>query len=123
MMCDKPLEALDHCERAIRLSPLDPEMPTMQMEYGMALVLAGRDDEGLVPLNRAVTEMPALAPAYRFLIVALWRLNRMDLMRKAASKLLTVDPKYRISTHIRPFKSRTFLDHYVKALRAAGLPD
>ena len=39
---DEPT-ALDYCQRAMRLNPLDPETPIMQMDYGMVLVLVGRD--------------------------------------------------------------------------------
>lgn len=123
MICDEPTEALDYCQRAMRLSPLDPEMPIMQMEYGMALVLVGRDQDGLHHLNQAVVEMSSLAPAYRFIIVASWRLKEMDAMRDAAARLVAVDPRFRISTHIRPHRNQRFVEQYVQALRAAGLPD
>jgi adenylate cyclase len=123
MICGQPIEAIDYCQRAMRLSPLDPEMPIMEMEYGMALVIAGRDEEALHHLNQAVAEMPTLAPAYRFLIIAFWRLNRLDEMHATAKKLLTADPSFRISTHVRPHRNIDFVNLYVKALRAAELPE
>jgi hypothetical protein len=67
--------------------------------------------------------MPTLAPAYRFLIIALWRLNRPDEMRATARRLLAAHPDFRISTHVRPFRNERFLNEYVQALRAAALPD
>jgi len=123
MLCGEPAEAIDYCLRAMRLSPLDPEMAAMQMEYGMALVIAGKDEEGLLRLNQAVVEMPMLTPAYRFVILASWRLGRTDALQEAAAKLLAVDPHFRISTHIRPYRSQEFRSQYVQALRESGLPD
>ena len=61
-LCGESSEAIDYCERAMRLSPLDPEMPVMQMEHGMALVAAGREEEALHRLNQAVAEMPNSCP-------------------------------------------------------------
>ena len=123
LICGQPTEAIDYCQRAMRLSPLDPEMPVMEMEYGMALVTAGRDEEALHHLNQAVAEMPTLAPAYRFLIIAFWRLNRMDEMHATAKKLLFADPSFRISTHVRPHRNEDFANLYTEALRAAELPE
>jgi adenylate cyclase len=123
LMRSEPAEAIDYYQRAIRLSPVDPEMPIMQMEYGMALVIAGNDEEALNLLNQAVTQLPDLAPAYRFMIIALWRLNRFDEMRVIAASLMKADPGYRISTHVRPNRDKHFLDLYERALRAADLPD
>jgi adenylate cyclase len=122
-MRSEPAEAIDYYQRAIRLSPVDPEMPIMQMEYDMALVIAGNDEEALNPLNQAVTQLPDLAPAYRFMIIALWRLNRFDEMRATAASLMKADPGYRISTHLRPNRDKHFLDLYERTLRAADLPE
>jgi len=122
MRCE-PAEAIDYHQRAIRLSPVDPEMPMMQMEYGMALVIAGNDEEALRLLNQAVTQLPDLAPAYRFMIIALWRLNRIDEMRATAGRLMKADPAFRISTHVRPFREKDFLSLYERALRAAAVPE
>jgi adenylate cyclase len=123
LICDEPIEAIGYCQRAMQLSPLDPEMPIMQMEYGMALVGAGRNEEALSRLAQAVVAMPTLAPAYRFLIIAFWRLNRMNEMHDSARRLLAVDPNFRISSHVRPHRNVSLLGDYVKALRAADLPE
>jgi adenylate cyclase len=119
----KPAEAINYYQRAIRLSPVDPEMPIMQMEYGMALVIAGNDEEALNLLSQAVAHLPDLAPAYRFMIIALWRLNRNDEMRAIAGRLIKADPDYRISAHVRPYRDKHFLGLYERALRAAALPE
>jgi adenylate cyclase len=119
----EPEPAIALFQRAIRLSPLDPEIGFMLVGLGLAHVIAGRDMEAVPLLQQAIREMPSLASTYRHLVIALTRLGRIDEARAAASRVLEIDPGFRISTHIRPYRGEEFSDAYVKALRLVGLPE
>ena len=58
----EPDKAIDYFSRALQLSPLDPEAGYMLTGLARACLMAGRTEEGLAIVQRAVEDMPSWAP-------------------------------------------------------------
>jgi adenylate cyclase len=117
-----PEEALRSFERAIRLSPVDPELHRSFTGAGYALIELGRFDEAIVAGKKAQRQNTSFSPAYRCLASAFAHLGRNAEAREAAARMLEVDPTFTISSWIaRRGQSNTkLLD---EGLRKAGLPE
>ena len=84
----RPLVAIDHFERAMRLSPLDPEKGIALSGIGMSHLMLERFEEALKWGENALQEMPNYGSSHRVVICALVGLGRLDEARTAASRLL-----------------------------------
>jgi hypothetical protein len=120
----EPDDAIGHFERAIRLSPLDPEMHRMQAGIAAAHLFAGRYDAASSWAEKAFGVQSFLMVVG--IIAASHALaGRADQAQRAMHRLRELDPTLRVSNlsdwlpiH-RPEDLRTFAD----GLRRAGLPD
>jgi adenylate cyclase len=121
----QPQTAIDYFQRAIRLSPLDPQLAQILTGLGTAYLTAGQTERALPILLRAVKENQNCASGFRFLILVLTRLGRHDEARAAASRLLEIEPNYRISrgSRIRPWIEPAFVAEFEAAQLQAGLPE
>jgi adenylate cyclase len=121
----QPQIAIDYFQRAMRLSPLDPQLAQILTGLGTAYLTAGQTERALPILIRAVKENPNYASGFRFLILVLTRLGRHDEARAAASRLLEIEPNYRISrdSRIRPWIDPAFVAEFEAAQLQAGLPE
>ncbi|MFB9266442.1 winged helix-turn-helix domain-containing tetratricopeptide repeat protein [Bradyrhizobium erythrophlei] len=116
-----PEEAVRSFERAMRMSPLDPQLYQLFGGMGLALIELGRFDEAIVAGKKAQRQNPAFAPSYRCLAAAFAHLGRDAEAREAAARVLEVDPAFTISAWIaRGGQSNAKL--YIEGLRKAGLP-
>jgi adenylate cyclase len=119
-----PEPAVDHFHRAMRLSPLDPEIGYMLTGLGTAHMLAGRSAQALPFLQRAVQEVPNYVGAHRSLVFALVREGRCDEAHAAAGHLLKRWPDYRIGPNLASWSSnREYAAEFRAALVAAGIPE
>jgi adenylate cyclase len=117
-----PEEAIRSFERAMRLSPVDPQLHTTLVGLGAALIELGRFDDAIVAGKKAQRLNPAFQSSYRCLASAFAHLGRDAEARKAAARLLEVDPAFTISTWIaRGGQSNARL--LIEGLRKAGLPE
>jgi adenylate cyclase len=115
-----PEEAVRSFERAIRLSPVDPLL--VFAGIGFALIELGRFDEAIAAAKKALRQNPSYPGPYRCLASAYAHLGRDAEARKAAARLLEVDPAFTISTWIaRGGQSNSKL--LIEGLRKAGLPE
>jgi TolB-like protein len=120
----EPDAALEYFERAMRLSPLDPETVRMQAGKALAHMLAGRFDAASSYAEKAFQELPTflLVPA---IIAASHALaGRMDEGERAMRHLRGLDPTLCTSNLkdwilLRPEGLAVF----AKGLRMAGLPE
>jgi TolB-like protein len=125
---DHPELAVDYFERAMRLSPLDPEIGYMLAGIAMAHNEAKCPERALPHAQRAVVEMPNNAPAHRALIYALVCLDRLEEARAAAAQLLMVQPGWRAASSgwppPTPGKPRSeYKTSVIRALITAGIPE
>jgi adenylate cyclase len=117
-----PEEAIRSFERAIRMSPVDPQLHEPFVGIGMALVELGRFDEAIGAGKKALRQNPSYPLAYRCLASAFAHIGRDAEAREAAARLLEVDPTSTISTFIaRGGLSNAKL--LIEGLRKAGLPE
>ena len=89
--------AIERFARAMRLSPLDPEMSRMQAGTAMALLLAGRFDDASSWAEMAFQELPILLYAAGALAASHALAGRMDQAQRAMRHMRQLDPTLRIS--------------------------
>jgi TolB-like protein len=117
--------AIEHFGRAMRLSPLDPEMYRMQAGMALAHLFAGRFDAASSWAEKAFRNLPSFLMVVSIIAATHALAGRTDEARRAMNHLRQLDPTLRISNlrdwlpiH-RPEDLATFAD----GLRRAGLPD
>jgi TolB-like protein/Tfp pilus assembly protein PilF len=120
-----PEPAVGYFERAMRLSPLDPEIGFMLAGIAMAHNQAKRFEQALPYAKKAVEEMPNNAPAHRTVIYAQVGLGRLEEARAAAARLLAIRPNWRAASSGWP--PRPVVTEYrqavIQALITAGIPE
>ncbi|HEX6114919.1 MAG TPA: adenylate/guanylate cyclase domain-containing protein [Geminicoccaceae bacterium] len=121
----RPLVAIDHFHRAMRLSPLDPEKGIALSGIGMSFLMLERCEEALQWGEQALREMPNYGSSHRVVIGALVGLQRLDEARAAAKRLLATFPTYNLTLQrqINPWRDAAFGERYLQALRVAGIPE
>ena len=92
-----PEEAIQSFERAIRMSPVDPELHSSFAGMGSAFIELGRFDEAIVAGRKAQRYNPS-RPPYGCLASAFALLDAEA--RQAAARVLEVDPTFTISIWI-----------------------
>jgi tetratricopeptide (TPR) repeat protein len=113
-------------ERAIRLSPLDPELTYFLSGLGFAFLQARRFTDALRVGTKAITLMPDRATGHRVVVVALQCLGQYQEARAAATRYMVANPSGarvfadRINAQ---FTDREFTARHIAALRGAGLPE
>jgi adenylate cyclase len=97
-----PEEAVRSFERAIRMSPVDPLLHRALAGLASALVELRRFDEAIVVGKKAIRQNPSYSAAYHCLTSAFAHLGRDAEARKAAARVLELDPGFTISAWIAP---------------------
>jgi adenylate cyclase len=116
--------AIDHAERAIRLSPFDPLLYVPYIGLAYAHFAAGRFEEAAVAAARASQSNPQFIMPYALRAAALANLGRYKEATAVADALRELEPELTVSTAIRsarfanPDKNAELAD----ALVLAGLP-
>jgi TolB-like protein len=120
-----PEAAIEFFTRAMRFSPLDPEMFRMQAGMAMSHLFAGRFDLALSWAELSFQQLPS----FTFVVVVIAACHalagRMEQAQDAADRLRKLDPAFRISKldgwiPIRRPEHRASL---ANGLRLAGLPE
>jgi adenylate cyclase len=118
----QPEEAVRSFERAIRISPVDPQLPITFTGMGFAYIELRRFDEAIVAGKKAQRQNPSFSIPYRCLASAFAHLGRDADAREAAVHLLQLDPAFSISAWVaRGGQSNSKL--LIEGLRKAGLPE
>jgi adenylate cyclase len=118
----QPEEALRSFERAIQMSPVDPELCQPLLGMGYAFIELRRFDEAIIAAKKAQRQNPSYLPAYRCLASAFAHLGRDAETREAVARMFETDPAFTISTWIaRGGTSNAKLT--IEGLRKAGLPE
>jgi adenylate cyclase len=95
-----PEEAIRSFERAIRMSPVDPELHLTFAGMGMAFIELGRLTRPSLQERKRNVRTPPVSPAYRCLAAAFALLGRDAEAREAAAHVLELDPAFTISALI-----------------------
>jgi adenylate cyclase len=121
----RPLVAIDHFHRAMRLSPVDPEKGIAMSGIGMSYLMLERHEEALAWGQNALREMPNYGSSHRVVIGALVGLSRLDEARAAAWRFMEGFPTYTLSLQkqINPWRDEMFAERYIEALRIGGIPE
>ena len=117
--------AVDHAERAIRLSPFDPLLYVPYIGLAYAHFAAGRFEEAAAAAGQASQSNPKFSMPYVLQAAALASLGRSEEARVLADGLREAEPGLTISTAIRSarFANPAKNDELGDALRRAGLPE
>lgn len=122
----EPERAVAHLALAMRLSPVDPLMPLMQVAMAHAHFFAGRYDEASSWSKAALRGTPKLLPALRIGASADAFAGQMESARQAVARLLQINPNERVSNLeaiYGPYRRPDDAWRYGEGLRRAGLPE
>jgi len=121
----EPDVAIEHFARAMRLSPLDPEMFRMQAGTAFALLFANRFDDASSWAEKAFSDMPNFMTATSVAAASHALAGRMEDARRAMQHLRKLDPELRVS-NLRdwiPIRRAEHFAVWTEGLRKAGLPE
>jgi TolB-like protein/Tfp pilus assembly protein PilF len=122
----EPDAAIEHLQRAMRLSPRDPLMFTMQGVTAFAQFFAGRSEEATSWAEKAFWQRPNFVATLRILAASYALAGRREEARKAVARALVLDPDMRLANlkdRIGIFRHSQDYAKYADALREAGLPE
>ncbi|CAN7372386.1 winged helix-turn-helix domain-containing protein [Mesorhizobium sp. LjNodule214] len=115
--------AIDWCEQAMRLSPLDAMSCVPQGIIGFGNFLSGRHEQAITAGRRAVELNPGFSILHGWLAAPLARLGRLDEAKAAATRLLSLDPQFTIGRWSAAVGlAPDIIDDVTDAMRLAGLP-
>lgn len=118
-------EALEHFERAQRLSPSDPGLFLFLTGQAMAHLLSGRYVQAAELALKSAAIYPSWDTSYWVLATANAELGRVDATREAVGRLLSLSPGVTIAQFARatPFADPGRLAILQDGLLKAGLPE
>jgi adenylate cyclase len=117
-------EAVRSFERGIRLSPLDPYLYMSLAGMGFGLIELRRFDEAAAAARKALRQNQVFAATYHCLASALGHLGREAEVREVVSRLLELEPDFRISEWVkRGAQWGRYNKLVIEGVRKAGLPE
>jgi TolB-like protein/Tfp pilus assembly protein PilF len=122
----QPDVAIEHLERAMRLSPLGRGIAGMQAAAATAHFFAGRYDEASAWAERLLREYPASHPGLRIAAASNALAGRPEQAHKAAARLRQLDPALRVSNLkdvLGPYRRAEDPTRYEEGMRQAGVPE
>ena len=121
----EPDTAVEHLERFIRISPLDPLLQSIRSAIAFAHVFAGRFTEAVPFAEKALADSPNSHQALRATALSCALAGRTEQAEKAIGRLLQVDPAFRISKllDLTPLQRPQDIARYQEGMRKAGLPE
>ena len=124
MLAGEPEDALPIFERALRLSPSDPQANFLLNGMAMSHLLLGRSAEAFEFVSKSVALYP-VDVSYYILASVCGHLVRVEDAKTAITTLLSLAPGVAISNFAprMPFRDQRHLDIVLDGLRKAGLPE
>jgi TolB-like protein/Flp pilus assembly protein TadD len=119
----QPEEAIRSFERAMRMSPVDPQLYTAFTGMGFAFIELRRFDEAIVAGKKALRQNPGYPGPYRCLASAFAHLGRDAEAREAAARAVEIDPAFTISGWIARSRLPINAKLMIEGFRKAGLPE
>lgn len=120
-----PDTAIEFFTRAMRLSPLDPEMFRMQAGMAMSHLFAGRYDMASSWAEQSFRQLPSFLFVVAISAASHALAGRTDQAGTALQHLQKLDPTFRISSLEGwiPIRQPEHLARFIAGLRKAGLPE
>lgn len=117
--------AVEHIERAARLSPVDPQTTQFQLVAAMAHYCAGRFDEAASCAEQALRRQPDLVPALISLARSCAMVGRLEDARRAMGRALQLNPSIRYAHYEAGsvMRRREDSDLLEKGMFLAGIPE
>jgi len=118
--------AIERFARAMRLSPLDPQMSGMLAGTAHAHFLLGRDKAAASLAATALQHDPDYQPGLRISAASSAMAGRPEEAHKAVARLRQLNPVLRISNFkevLGPYRRAEDVARYEDGLRRAGLPE
>jgi TolB-like protein len=117
--------AIEHFERAMRLSPCDPEMYRMQAGMAIAHLFAGRFDAASSWAEKAFANLPSFLMVSCIVVASHALAGRNEQAQRAREHLRRLDPTLRISGigDWLPIHRPGDVAILAEGLRKAGLPE
>lgn len=117
--------AIEHQNRAIRLSPRDPNRRIMIAMLSGANLFLGRFETAEQFAAEAVQLTNGHLATLRVLACSLAHQGKLDQARSVGRRILSIDPSFRVSgaSQLAPLRRREDLALVVEGLRLAGIPE
>ncbi|MEN3385328.1 MAG: adenylate cyclase [Hyphomicrobiales bacterium] len=122
----RSVQAVQHAEKALQLSPLDRSLFYYYTFLNLAHYGNGTYEQAVKWGKMSVSENPNYTANLRILTGALVGAGRVDEARDVAAQLLRLEPGFRVGVWGRtrlPFRDPEISEKYMEHLRTAGLPD
>ena len=121
----QPEIAIDHLQRAMRLSPRDFAFHAMEHATANAHFIAGRYAEASLWATRSLHREPREFGAACTLVISKAAAGELEGARSAAQRLLQIAPSMRISviTSLPVLINAEYRAHYAELLRRSGVPE
>lgn len=116
---EHPEEAIRVMEKAIRLSPRDPQMHLFLHQIAVAHLVAGRYEDALRREQESIRLRADQPHVYRIIAAAYGHLGRGPEAVGALETMLKLAPHFSID-HFRSSNSKTLVDRCVEGWRRAG---
>jgi TolB-like protein len=120
-----PDAAIEFFTRAMRFSPLDPEMFRMQAGMALSHLLAGRFDMAASWAEQSFRQSPTFSAVVAIIAASHALAGRTEQAQTAIEHLRKLDPTFRISSLSGwiPIRRPEHLARLATGLRMAGLPE
>jgi adenylate cyclase len=123
----EPDVAIEHYQRAMRISPLDPYNFNALIGIGIAHFCAARYELAAQWVSKGIAEKPSATWAWRIAAAAYSHMDRMDDARAALERFVRGNPGVTLSTVAQgstpSAASPSFKKALLDGLRKAGLPE
>ncbi len=121
---DRGAKAVDYCERACRLSPLDPHRFFFETHLAAAYLTAGDHESAIKHASLSLRGNRNHASALRILAVAQSELGRREEARANAEELLRLEPHLTVSGYLARMPSASFEigRRVARVLEEVGVP-
>jgi TolB-like protein len=121
----EPDAAIEFFTRAMRFSPLDPEMFRMQAGMALSHLLAERFDMAASWAEQSFRQSPTFLAVVAIIAASHALVGRTEQARSAIEHLRKLDPTFRISGLAGwiPIRRPEHLARFAAGLRQAGLPE
>ena len=126
MWLGEPDLAIEHLARAMRLSPLDPQLVLMQTLTAHAHFFAGRYDVASSWAGMALRDRPDSLNALCIAVASNALAGRLEQTQRVLARLRQLDPALRVSNlrdTMGPYRRPEDVARYEEGLRRAGLPE